>query len=210
MGILYVMAAEAEFGPRLRARIKPLLCGVGPVEAAVAVAAELGRLKALDSLPQLVVSLGSAGSASLAQTGIYQATAVGYRDMDASPLGFERGVTPFLGLPAILPLGPMVPDVDRATLSTGAGIVSGAAYGAIDADMVDMETYAIKRAADLFNLPLIALRGISDGSGELRHIGDWTEYLHVIDEKLAAAVDRLEAAVAAGTLEWPAHGGENR
>jgi len=90
-----------------------------------------------------------------------------------------------------------------ASLSTGAAIVSGAAYDAIEADMVDMETYAIKRACDRFELPLIAIRGISDGISELRQIGDWTQYLHVIDERLAAAVDALEAAVASGTLEWP-------
>ncbi|MCX7722142.1 MAG: 5'-methylthioadenosine/S-adenosylhomocysteine nucleosidase, partial [Verrucomicrobiae bacterium] len=57
--------------------------------------------------------------------------------------------------------------------------------------MVDMETYALKRVAMQFNIPLIGLRGISDGKAELRHVDDWTEYLHVIDEKLAAAVDTL-------------------
>jgi adenosylhomocysteine nucleosidase len=201
--ILYVMAADAEYGPHLKARITPLMCGVGPVEAAVVVAAELGRLKASDALPQIVVSLGSAGSAQLEQAAIYQATAVSYRDMDASVLGFERGVTPFLGLPATLPLGPRIPGIAPATLSTGGAIVSGGAYDAIAADMVDMETYAIKRACDRFALPLVAIRGISDGDSELREIADWTQYLHMIDERLAAAVDLLEAAVADGTLEWP-------
>ena len=37
----------------------------------------------------------------------------------------------------------------------------------------------------------------------LQHVGDWTQYLHIIDEKLAGAVDLLEAAIAEGTLEWP-------
>ena len=202
--ILYVMAAEAEYGPHLKSRITPLICGVGPVEAGVVVAAELGRLKASDMLPQIVVSLGSAGSARLEQAAIYQATSISYRDMDATLLGFERGVTPFLGLPAVLPLGPVIPGMAPATLSTGAAIVSGAGYDDVKADMVDMETYAIKRACDLFGLPLVALRGISDGDRDLRHIGDWTQYLHVIDERLAAAVDVLEAAIADGTLEWPA------
>lgn len=202
--ILYVMAAEAEFGPHLKARITPLMTGVGPVEAAVAVATELANLQAAERLPQIVVSLGSAGSARLEQAEVYQASAVSYRDMDASAFGFEKGVTPFLGLPAVLPLGPQVPGLARATLSSGANVVSGNAYVPIDADMVDMETYAVKRACDRFKLPLVALRGISDGAVELRHIDDWTQYLHVIDEKLAAAVDLLEAAIANGTLEWPA------
>lgn len=201
--ILYVMAAEAEYGPQLKARISPLLCGIGPVEAAVAVAARLSRLAAEDALPQIVVSLGSAGSARLEQGEVYQATSVAYRDMDASLLGFEKGVTPFLHLPAVLPLGPLVPGLRRATLSTGANVVSGEQYRAIAADMVDMETYAIKRATDHFRLPLVALRGISDGDEELRHIDDWTRYLHIIDHKLAGAVDLLEAAIANGTLEWP-------
>lgn len=61
----------------------------------------------------------------------------------------------------------------------------------IDADMVDMETFAILRACQRFQLPLIGLRGISDGKEELRHVGNWTEYLHVIDENLAITVDHL-------------------
>ena len=67
--------------------------------------------------------------------------------------------------------------------------------------MVDMETYAVLRACQRFRLPLIALRGISDGDEELRELNDWKRYLHVIDEKLAHAVDLLEASIANGTLE---------
>lgn len=43
-------------------------------------------------------------------------------------------------------------------------------------------------------MPLLALRGISDGVAELNHLADWTQYLHIIDEKLATAVDTIEAA----------------
>ncbi|GGA77785.1 5'-methylthioadenosine/S-adenosylhomocysteine nucleosidase [Brucella endophytica] len=193
--ILFVMAAEPEYGPHLRKLFQPLTTGIGPVEAAVVLSSTLTSLAANNSLPDLVVSLGSAGSRSLEQAEVYQATHVSYRDMDASPLGFEKGRTPFLDLPAILPLPYRIPGVPQATLSTGANIVSGAAYDAIDADMVDMETFAVLRACQRFNVPLIGLRGISDGVAELGRIEDWTEYLHIIDEKLALAVGRLEEAL---------------
>lgn len=195
LDILYVMAATQEYGPHLQARINPLMTGVGPVEAAVTVAAQLAELLAAGRLPHLVVSLGSAGSSRLEQGKVYQASSVSWRDMDASALGFEPGVTPFLGLPASLPLGHPVPGIEQASLSTGGDIVSGAAYRAIAADMVDMETYAVLRACQRFNVPLVALRGISDGRAEVRALADWTHYLHVVDENLAAAVDLLEAAV---------------
>jgi adenosylhomocysteine nucleosidase len=199
--ILYVMALDNEYGPHLRARITPLMTGVGPVEAAIVVTHALVKLDAAGKLPALVVSLGSAGSAQLEQTAVYQATSVDYRDMDASPLGFEPGVTPLLDQPAVILLGPFVPDIAKATLSTGANVVSGAAYQRINAEMVDMETYAVLRACQRFKVPLIALRGISDGDEELGHLDDWKRYLHVVDEKLAHAVDLLEAAIANGTLE---------
>lgn len=202
--VLFAMAAEAEYGPHLRQRFAPFMTGVGPVEAAVELTAALAAHARQGRLPDLVVSLGSAGSRVLEQTEIYQATSIAYRDMDASPLGFEKGITPFLDLPAILPLPLRIPGIAEATLSTGANIVSGEAYAAIAADMadmVDMESYACLRACMRFNVPLIVLRGISDGKAELHHVDDWTEYLHVIDEKLAAAMDRLGVALAEGLLD---------
>jgi adenosylhomocysteine nucleosidase len=186
------MAADAEYGPHLQARFTPLVCGVGPVESAVNLTRSLASER-----PHIVISLGSAGSRTLEQAEVYEVASVSYRDMDASPLGFEKGRTPFLDLPAELPLTVMG-DIPAKRLSTGANIVSGAAYDAIDADMVDMETFALLRACMMFDVPLVGLRGISDGADDLHHFDDWTQYLHVIDEKLAGAVDRIEAAIESG------------
>ncbi len=190
---LFAMAMEAEYGPHLRARIAPVMIGVGPVAAGVNLTAELGARAHRGELPKLVVSLGSAGSRRLPQGEVFQVSSIAYRDIDASPLGFAKGTTPLTGLPAVVPLPLRLPGVPEASLSTGGNIVSGAAYDGIDADMVDMETFALWRAASKFAVPLIGLRGISDGKAELRHIGDWHEYLHVIDEKLAAVVDMILA-----------------
>ena len=198
--ILFVMAASPEYGPHLQARIAPLMTGIGPVEAAIAVTAVLAGLDAADHLPDLVVSLGSAGSRTLEQTGIYQAISVSYRDMDASAFGFEKGCTPLLDLPAEVALPLRIPEIAEARLSTGANVVSGEAYGLIDADMVEMETFAVLRACQRFGVPLVSLRGISDGKEDVNHVDDWTEYLHVIDEKLADAVDRLCRAIEDGVI----------
>lgn len=195
--VLFVMAAPVEYGACLQALFRPLICGVGPVESAISVTRALAGLQ---SVPNLVVSLGSAGSARLAKTQVYQAASVSWRDMDASALGFPKGVTPLLDLPATLPLPLRIPGVPMASLSTGGNVVSGAAYRAIPEDMVDMETFAVFRACQGFEVPLIALRGISDGDQELGGLHDWTEHLHLVDENLARAVQALTGALERGGL----------
>jgi adenosylhomocysteine nucleosidase len=198
--LLFVMAADAEYGPHLQRLFTPLMTGVGPVESGVAMGSALARLEATGKRPDLVVSLGSAGSRSLEQTEVYQAVSVCYRDMDCSPLGFPKGITPFLDLPATLRLPLRIPGIREAALSTGARIISGNVYDEIPEDMVDMETFAVLRACQMFSVPLVALRGISDGKAELRHVGDWTEYLHILDEKLADAIGLMEDSIADGRL----------
>ena len=200
VSVLYVMAAPAEYGDHLRARIQPLMTGVGPVEAAVVLTAALARLGAAGDLPDLIVSLGSCGSRVLEHACVYQASSVAYRDMDASALGFPKGVTPLLDQPAVLALPWPIPGVPTATLSTGANVVSGAAYDAIEAEMVDMETWALVRSAQTFGVPLIALRGVSDGRAELKALEDWTSTLHHVDQNLAIALDRLIQVLEANGL----------
>ena len=189
---LCVMAAEAEYGSALRARIKPLICGVGPVEAAVETTAALAQL-ARGRLPDVVISLGSAGSQTLEHGRVYWVDEVGYRDMDATVLGFAPGVTPFLDQPASLTLASGPAGQPYARLATGASVVSGEGYDAIDADMVDMETYAVVRAAAKFDVPVLGLRGISDGKADLTGLSDWIDTLSVIDQGLAEALDLLKA-----------------
>ena len=198
--LLFFMAADAEYGPELQARFTPVITGVGPVEAAVAVTATLAELQSRSALPDLVVSLGSAGSERLEHCQVYQARMVAYRDMDAASLGFEKGVTPFLGLPARLSLPLKIEGIPEATLSTGGNVVSGSAYDEVSEDMVDMESYAVLRACQRFNLPLLVLRGISDGVAPLEGMHSWTEYLHVLDARLAEATDLLADQIGAGQI----------
>lgn len=200
LSVLFVMATEHEYGPHLKARIRPLITGVGPVEAAAATSAALAALDHAGRRPDLVFSLGSAGSRSLDHAAVYQISRVTYRDMDASLLGFDKGVTPFLDHPPMIEIPHRLPDIPGASVATGASIVSGSGYDGISADMVDMESFAILRAADRFGVPMIGLRGISDGRSDLTGLHDWTEYLHVIDEKLAAVLDDFSGHASSGRL----------
>ncbi|TXI12547.1 MAG: 5'-methylthioadenosine/S-adenosylhomocysteine nucleosidase [Novosphingobium sp.] len=189
---LFVMAAEPEYGPHLRARFVPLITGIGPVEAALHVGVALARLEAAGTLPDLIVCLGSAGSRRCALGSIHQIGSVSWRDMDASALGVEPGVVPYLDEPKELPLETPL-DLPVATLSSGGDVVSGDHWDRVSADMVDMETYAVARAARTFGVPLVGLRGVSDGPGELAGAHDWHKLLGYLDGELAKAVDLLAA-----------------
>lgn len=198
--MLFVMATPAEYGPHLKQRIEPFICGVGPVEAAAHTAAALAMLRASGTVPDIVVNLGSAGSRRLDHAAVYQVESVAYRDMDASPLGFTKGCTPFSDHPVAIPLPYRIEGLASASLSTGGAIITGAAYSAIEADMVDMETFAVLRAAQRFGAEVIGLRGITDGHSDLTGYHDWADYLHLVDEKLAHALDALAAQAEAGLL----------
>ncbi len=198
--ILFVMATEQEYGPALQRRIQPLITGVGPVEAASVTSHALAGLEREHDLPQLVASLGSAGSRKLEHAEIYQLSSICYRDMDCSPLGFDRGVVPFLGEPAVIEIREQIPGLASASIATGASIVSGAMYDTIEADMVDMESYAVYRAANRFGVPMIGLRGITDGKTELSQYEDWASYLGIVDRRLAIELDKFFVAVKDGTF----------
>ena len=58
--------------------------------------------------------------------------------------------------------------------------------------MVDMETFAVVRAAARFGVPVLGLRGVSDGRTDLSELSHWTDALAGIDLRLAEALDLLQ------------------
>jgi adenosylhomocysteine nucleosidase len=204
--VMFVMAAEQECGAHLRRRMQPVIVGVGPIEAAIGTALALQRRSDSGRKPKLVVSLGSAGSHRCAVGSIWQISGVSWRDMDASRLGFEKGVTPFCDHPAEIALPTPLPGIPTATLSTGGQVIGDEDYQMISADLVDMETFAVARACQRFGIPMIGLRGVSDGPGTLSGIHDWTGMLALLDARLAEAVDLIPLAMARLHGVQPAEG----
>ncbi|MBB3139355.1 hypothetical protein [Halomonas organivorans] len=142
--VIIVMAAEAEYGPHLKARFTRFMTGVGPVEAAMELTAAMATLAQQERLPNLVV-----------------------------PLGFERGITPFLDLPATQPLPLRIPGIPEASLSTGANIALGAAFEAIDADVSDTSNTP-RRALDRRRSSSLARK--PSISKEIPHINEVFEW----------------------------------
>jgi len=203
---LALMATEAEYGSSLReVGVTPYMIGVGPIQAAMHTTKILVQLANEGSRPDLLLSIGSAGSATLEHGHVYQVSEVAYRDMDASPFGFEIGQTPFDPYPAIVHIAAEIPNVPKASLSTGAAIIdqqgtTGKTFTDIREDMVDMETAAVLTVANHFGLPMIGLRGISDGKEDSKGIETWEEYLTHIDQKLAQLYLNLEEGLQSGSI----------
>ena len=162
--ILFVMADKAEYGPHLQQRFTPLMTarsgrGGGAADGGAC------RSGPACSLPDLVVSLLTAGcSADRGLSGDSVATVTW---MPAPWL--REGCHAILSLPAICPAAAYSGAPGHAVYWRH--IVSGVGYDAIAAEMVNGN---LRLSAGLheFDVPLTALRGISDGKVDLHHVDD--------------------------------------
>lgn len=198
VSILTLIAAKAEYGQALQQIVPDAhIIGVGPIEATFSTTKILMQLHSENKLPDIIFSIGTAGSLILDQGELYQISSVAYRDMDARAFGFDKGVTPFAHYPAEFTLPYLFEDLPKASLSSGAMIInkqdeSAISFKDISQDCVDMETYAIARVGYDFQIPVIGLRGISDGKQDSVGIATWEEYLHIIDQKISDFYKRVQ------------------
>ena len=200
---LVVMATDHEYGAHLKQLgIKPLITGIGPVQAAIELTHALVKLAHAEPprRPDVIINLGSAGSATLEQGAVYRVARSLYRDMDASAFGFPKGQTPFSPHPATIEAAPIMPDFPSASCSSGANVVSD--HGVTGAELADMEYSALNDVAMRFGIALIGFKGISDGEKPLTgELVQWTELLPVIDKNLAEAIVSLQARIAQGQIK---------
>jgi adenosylhomocysteine nucleosidase len=161
--VVVVMALPAESaGVFEAARVPVLYCGVGKVNAAIALTRELRRYVHESRPPPLVVNFGSAGSRTHAAGTLLACHEFVQRDMDVTGLGFPVGITPFDEAPPRLGFEP------RFSHLTAAVCGSGDSFATIDCEVecavVDMEAYALAKVCWLEKAPFACVKYVTDGA----------------------------------------------
>ena len=146
-----ILLAMPEEAPNLVGIPNVFFTGVGKVNAAVTAATLIERYK-----PNRVFNFGTAGGITTDHGGIYKCTTFTQRDVILGGC--------IVGPQAALLHAPIVSDIDGLVLSTGDNFVTDT-YN-INADLVDMEAFAIAKACELAGVEFICYKYISDMTNE--------------------------------------------
>ncbi len=184
MQVLFV-AALAEEAEALASRAEVLHVGVGKVQAATALARHLAHL---DRRPDLVVNIGTAGGLGEQQLGeVHEVSRVHQHDFD------HEGLAAFVGRP--LPGGPIElpgPSDARAHLATGDRVIlrrSDRDALAAQADLVDMEGYAVAATCRALGVPVWLVKAVSDAADDEARM-TFHQTLRLCSTRLAAWADQ--------------------
>ena len=151
--ILILVAVEAELSIEDLPRFQIHYTGVGKINASIKTL-ELIR----DYSPTKVINYGTAGSLNKKLKGLVEVTQFFQRDMDARPLGFKIGQTPYDEIEEI--------NFGSAGYSCGTGDSFVTETPKLKTDLVDMEAYAIAKICYLKDIKFKCFKYISDNAGE--------------------------------------------
>ena len=152
-----------------------LYCGVGKVNAAMALARELTRYALRGQEPPLVVNFGSAGSRLIAAGTLVGCHEFVQRDMDVRGLGFALGVTPFDAAPSRLTFDPVFKHLPAAVCGSGDSFATAAAE--VDCAVLDMEAYALAKVCWSEKARFACAKYVSDGADHTA-ANDWQRNVH--------------------------------
>ncbi len=156
------------------AGVPVLYCGVGKVNAAIALTQALSRYaQAGEGLPR-VVNFGSAGSRCHAAGTLVACHEFVQRDMDVRGLGFELGVTPYDEAPPRLTFEPVF-SLPAAVCGSGDSFATTGVD--LDCAVVDMEAYALAKVCWHENARFACAKYITDGADHTA-ADDWQRNVH--------------------------------
>jgi adenosylhomocysteine nucleosidase len=160
---LVVMALPQEGGALFEsAGIPVLYTGVGKINAAYHLTLRLADCKARGLPLPLVVNFGTAGSAQFGRGQLVSCSTFVQRDMDASPLGFEPGTTPFDLLPTVLTFPSLATHLPEAICGTGDSFATS--HLETHFSVVDMEAYALAKVCLLQGARFGCIKFVTDGA----------------------------------------------
>ncbi|HMA00636.1 MAG TPA: 5'-nucleosidase [Steroidobacteraceae bacterium] len=173
---LVVMALPAESDGVFEAAGVPVLfCGVGKVNAAIALTRELARyVHGGEPLP-LVLNFGTAGSVVYGTGAVVACREFIQRDMDVRGLGFPLGITPFDSAPPALEFEPVFDHLPTATCGSGDSFATAGSEAACG--VVDMEAYALAKVCWLEGAAFACAKYVSDGA-DVQAGADWQNNVH--------------------------------
>ena len=157
------------------AGIPVLYCGVGKVNAALALARELARYTLQGRKMPQVLNFGSAGSRRHAAGTLVGCHEFVQRDMDVRGLGFALGTTPYDDAPPCLRFEPLFKHLPAAVCGTGDSFATGVTE--LDCAVVDMEAYALAKVCWYEQAPFACAKYVSDGADHAA-ADDWQRNLH--------------------------------
>jgi adenosylhomocysteine nucleosidase len=173
---LVVIALQAESAGVFEAAAVPVLyCGVGKINASIALATALARYQLQDRPPPLVVNFGSAGSRLHPPGGLMECHEFVQRDMDVRQLGFALGVTPYDDAPATLRVERKFPQLPAAVCGSGDSFATTA--GEMECPVVDMEAYALAKVCWHAKADFACAKYLSDGADHAA-AEDWQRNVH--------------------------------
>ena len=175
-----VMALRVESSGVFEAAGVPVLyCGVGKVNAAIALTRELSRYAHRGQDMPLVVNFGSAGSRCHASGTLVACHEFVQRDMDVTALGFPPGVTPYDEAPSCLTFDPVFP---LPAAVCGSGDSFATADGDVACAVVDMEAYALAKVCWRENAKFACVKYVTDGA-DTAAANDWQRNVHKAAEE---------------------------
>ena len=131
--------------------------GVGKINAAATTEKIIQEHK-----PKLIINYGTAGSLDPSIKGLVKVTGFVDRDMDARPLGFDLGQTPFED--GVL--------IGKCGIVCGTGDTFATSTPEIGCDIVDMESFAIAKTCLKEGVTFKCFKYISDSTDE-NSANDW-------------------------------------
>ncbi len=196
--MLIVMALRAESdGVFEGAGVPVLYCGVGKVNAAIALSRALCRYEQARRQPPLVLNFGTAGSRVHAAGTFLACREFVQRDMDVRGLGFELGVTPYDDAPLRLSFDPVFTHLTAAVCGSGDSFAT--ADCPVPCTVFDMEAYALAKACWLHGAVFACVKYVTDGADHTA-AADWQNNVHKAADEFLSLYNRVRDGSGRGTL----------